>query len=305
MHMSAVTSLRTAVGALSRTPVLVIGGLVYAVVLLPQRALQLASVPLLPGLLQLVTFFVTPFVLAGVVGMAHRALDGPVSLDAFATAGRDRYLDVLLGTLVELGIQLAFAVVFVILGAIVAVSGLSGGAGPATLVGIAVLGLLAFAYLAVLFVIQFYPVAIVVDDVGPVDGVTRSVSFVRNNVLSTLGYSLVTVAVGGLASLPVSGFVAYRFLTADVGPTGGDGPAGVGPFGGMGSGTDAGPGPEAIADALAGGTGLGLSTPEVVGLSLVAAATTGLFFAFRQTYATAFYRRSGRSVEERVLDGEP
>jgi hypothetical protein len=42
----------------------------------------------------------------------------------------------------------------------------------------------------------------------------------------------------------------------------------------------------------------------VVALSLVSVATTALFFTFRHTYATAFYRLNGRSVEERVLDDE-
>jgi hypothetical protein len=306
--MSAITSLRTAVGTLSGAPVVVLGGLVYASVLLPQRALQLAALPFLPTLLQLVTFFVTPFVLAGVIGMARDALDGSGSLDALIETGTDRYLDLLLGTLVELGIQLTFGVVFVVLALIVGVSGVSGGVGPATLVGGGVLVLAVLAYLTVLFVIQFYPIAVVVDDAGPVDGVTRSVSFVRGNVLSTLGYSVVTVVVGGLASLPVSGLVAYRFLAGDVGPAGSGGGMGPGPgsgtepLGGMGTGSGAGTGPGTVVDILAGGPGPALGTPEIVAVSLLGVVTTGVFFAFRQTYATAFYRRRGRTVEERVLD---
>jgi hypothetical protein len=298
--MSAVQSLRTAVDALSRNPVLLLGGLVYALVVLPQRALQLAAVPLAPAAIQLLTFFVTPFVIAGVVGMAREALDGETSPGTLAATGKRRYLALLLATLVEFGIQLAFGVVFVVLALVAVVAG-GGSVGPVAIVGAALAVLLAFAYLIVLFLVQFYPVLVVVDDAGPTDAVAGSVAFVRSNVVSALGYSLVTVVLGALAAVPVSGFAAYRVLTGGAGS--GDAP---GPIrGGMspgGPGPGAGGAPE-IGELLAGG-GLGLSTPEVVALSLVSAATTALFFSFRHTYATAFYRLNGRSVEERVLDGD-
>jgi len=296
--MSAVQSLRTAVDALSRNPVLFLGGLVYALVVLPQRALQLASVPLAPAALQLLTFFLTPFVVAGVVGLAREALDGDASFGTLTETGTARYVDLLLGTLVEFGIQLAFGIAFVVL-ALLAVVAAGGSVGPVGILGAALGVLLALAYLVVLFLIQFYPVLVVVDGAGPVDAVTGSVAFVRGNVVSTLGYSVITVVLGGLAALPVSGFAAYRFLTD--GPGSGDTP---GPIGGGTSpgGPGAGGTPE-LAELFAGG-GLGLSTPEVVALTLVSATTTALFFAFRHTYATTFYRRHGRSVEERVLDDD-
>jgi hypothetical protein len=297
--MSAVQSLRTAVDALSRSPVLFLGGLVYALVVLPQRALQLASVPLAPAALQLLTFFLTPFVVAGVVGMAREALDGDASVGAFTATGKGRYVDLLLATLVEFGIQLAFGIAFLVL-ALVTVVAAGGSVGPVGLAG-AVLGIvLALAYLVVLFLVQFYPIVVVVDDAGPVDAVTGSVEFVRGNVASTLGYSVVTVVLGGLAALPVSGFVAYRFLTSGAGSGETPGPIG----GGMSPGGPGTGGTPGMGELFGGGVGLGLSTPEVVALSLVSAATTALFFAFRHTYATAFYRLNGRSVEERVLDDE-
>jgi hypothetical protein len=296
--MSAVQSLRTAVDALSRNPVLFLGGLVYALVVLPQRALQLASVPFAPAALQLLTFFVTPFVVAGVVGMASEALDGDTSLGALTAAGRERYVDLLLATLVEFGIQLAFGIAFLVLALVTFVAG-GGSAGPVSLLGVALGVVLALAYLAVLFLVQFYPVVVVVDDAGPVDAITGSVAFVRGNVVSTLGYSLITVVLGSLAALPVSGFAVYRVLTSGAGT---DTPGPIG--GGMSpSGPGAGETP-GMAELFAGGGGLGLSTPEVAVLALVSAATTALFFAFRHTYATTFYRRNGRSVEERVLDDE-
>jgi len=300
--MSAVQSLRTATDALARSPILFLGGLAYALVVLPQRALQLAGIPLAPAALQLLTFFVTPFVVAGVLGMAREALDGDTSLRALSETGKDRYVDLLLATIVEFGIQLAFGVAFLVLALIAVVASAGGAVGPVALVGAALGVLLAFAYLAVLFLIQFYPVIVVVDDAGPVDAVTGSVAFVRSNVVSTFGYSVITVVLGGLAALPVSGFAAYRLLTSGPGADGGTpGPIG----GGMTPGAPgSGAGTPQMADVLASGTGLGLSTPEAVALALVSAVATTLFFAFRHTYATTFYRRHGRSVEERVLGDE-
>ncbi|WP_299333201.1 hypothetical protein [Haloplanus sp.] len=305
--MTATGSLRTAVGALSRNPVLVLGALVYALVLLPQRAVQLAGIPVAPTLLQLVTFFVTPFMIAGVLGMARSALDGETSLADLTTVGRDRYADLLLATLVEFGIQLAFGVVLVVVALIAVVAGSAAG-GPATLVAAAAVVVLVIAYLVVLFLIQFYPVVVVVNDAGPVDAVTGSIDFVRSNVAGTLGYTLITVLLGGLASLPVTGFITYRAVTSGGGPLGGGSGDNPGPIGGGmspdgGAGGGAGGAPE-VADLLGGGAGLGLSTPEVVALSVASMVTTALFFAFRHTYATAFYRHHGRSVEERVLGDE-
>lgn len=304
--MTATGSLRTAVGALSRNPVLVLGALVYALVLLPQRAVQLAGIPVAPTLLQLLTFFVTPFIIAGVLGMARSALDGETSLADLTTMGRDRYTDLLLATLVEFGIQLAFGVVLVVVALIAVVAGSAAG-GPAALVAAAAVVVLVIAYLVVLFLIQFYPVVVVVNDAGPVDAVTGSIDFVRSNVVGTLGYTVITVLFGGLASLPVTGFVVYRAVTSGEGALGGGSGDNPGPIGG-GMSPDGGAGgtgsaPE-VADLLGGGAGLGLSTPEVVALSVASMVTTALFFAFRHTYATAFYRHHGRSVEERVLGDE-
>jgi hypothetical protein len=300
--MSAVASLRTAVGALRRQPVLLIAGLCYGLVVLPQRALQLAGVPVAPTLLQMLTFFITPFVIAGVVGMARTALDDDASLDTLATVGKAQYVDLLLATLVEFGIKLAFGIVLVVVGIALVVVG---GSGTGAVVVAAIAVVVALVYLATLLSIQFYPVIVVVDDAGPVEAVTDSVAFVRSNLVGTLGFSAVTVLVGALAALPVVGVAAYRFATAGVGSGGRPGPIGGGMGSRRGGGTGMGTvdGAPALGDAIASG-GLGLSTPEVAALSLVSMAATAVVVAFRLTYATAFYRSNGRSIEAQVLGDE-
>ncbi|MFB6107880.1 MAG: hypothetical protein ABEJ82_03440 [Haloplanus sp.] len=297
--MPAIESLRTSVGALSRNPVVFLAGLLYAVVVLPQRALQLAQIPFAPTALQVVTFFVTPFVVAGLLGMAADALDGEAALDTLSAVGRDRYVPLLIGTFVRFVIQIAFTVAFVVAALVVvfgtglgagAVQGGVGGVGTGALaVAVAVFGVLVLAYVLVFFFVQFFAVAIVVDEADPIEGFKRSVGLVRSNLLSTLGYSVVVLVAGVLSNLPVTGFVLYRLASA--GALSGGGP-------GAGAGAGAGgfaPGATA--------TALSLSTPEVLALSLVSVLATALFLTFQQTYAAAFYRRHTQSVEERVLDG--
>jgi len=299
--MSAIASLRTAVDALRRHPVLVLGGLCYGLVVMPQRAFQLAGVPIAPALLQMLTFFLTPFVLAGVVGMARAGLDDTPSLDELVAVGKDRYVALLLATLLEFGVKLAFGIVLVLLAIALLVTG---GSGAGAVVGAALVVIVAFVYLAVLFLIQFYPVIVVVDDAGPVEAVTESVDFVRSNLVGALGFTAVTLLVGALAALPVTGVAAYNFATSGAGSGGSPGPIGGGMSpGGPAAGPEAANGTAALGDVLASG-GLGLSTPEVLALSLVSVAMTALLVAFRLTYATAFYRSNDRSIEERVLDEE-
>jgi hypothetical protein len=302
--MPALESLRTAITTLVRTPVLFAAGLLYGLILLPQTATQLLGVPFLPLLLQVATFFLTPFVVAGLIGMADESIDGgATTLDRLRTVGRQRYVPLLLGNLIQFGIVLAFGVVFlvVVLAGGVAALGLGGAAGGAgfggaALVLVAVVAVLALLFLLVSFFIQFYQVAIVAGEFDAVDGFKESVSLVRANVVSTLGYSVISFVATVLTSAPVTAFVVWRSLQRSGGLSGGTGTTpGTVPPGQMPGGV--------------GGSAMGslFSPAEAVALTLVTLATATLLTTFQQTYATAFYRRhSGapQSIEERVLAGE-
>ena len=281
--MAAIAALRTALSALGRNPVLFLGGLLYGVVVLPQSALQLAGIPLAPTALQILTFFVTPFVVAGILGMADEALDGDTSLGTLRAAGTDAYVPLLIGNLVAVAIALAFGVALAI--AVVAVvltvgfGSLSGGAagtGALALVGGTLL-LIGLAYLLVNFFIQFYPVLIVLTDADAVESFTGSYGFVRRNLVAALGYSVIQFVVGLLIAAPLTGFIIYRtFQNFDPSSVTTGAGAGAGAAGGFGG--------------LSGSTSL-FSTPEVVALALVSLAVTMLGTAFQQTYAVSFYRR--------------
>ncbi|MFB6129839.1 MAG: hypothetical protein ABEJ28_03350, partial [Salinigranum sp.] len=217
--MAAIQALQTALDALRRNPVLFLGGLILGAILLPQSALQLLQVPLAPFALQVVTFFVTPFVVAGLVGMADESLAGSTRLGTLTAVGRDRYVPLLLGNFVQLAIFVVFGVAFVIVAVVWAVTmgasaagGLTPGAiGAGAVLGVLlVVGLLVLVLIVVMFFIQFFAVAIVVDEEGPIEGFSASFGLVRRNLLSTLGYSIINFVVAVVATAPVSGFVLYR-----------------------------------------------------------------------------------------------
>lgn len=272
--MAAMAALRTALGALGRNPVLFMGGLLYGILVLPQNALQLANVALVPAALQILTFFVTPFVVAGVVGMADEAIDGDTSLGTLRAVGTDKYVPLLAGNVVEfaivavVGVVLGFVGVALVLGVFAGVAGV-----VSVVVGLVVI--------AILFFVQFYPVLIVLTDADTVESFTESYGFVRRNLLATLGYSVIRLVVSLVIAAPFTGIVAYRtFQRFD--------PSSVTTGGGAGTGASA--GGAGGFGALTGGESL-FSTPEVVALSLIGVAVVMLGTAFQQTYAVAFYRR--------------
>jgi hypothetical protein len=288
--MAAIQALRESFSALGRNPVLFLVGLLYGVVLLPQQATQFAGVPAAPTLLQILTFFVTPFVVAGLLGMADEALDGETSLSTLTRVGKARYVPLLVGNLVEFALTLAFGILAAIVGAVLAVVVLGSGGNPgAVALVVAVVGVVVLLFFLVYFFVQFFPVAIVVGETDAVEGFTESYRLVRNNLVSTLGYSVISLVVGIVTTLPVSGFVFWRqFQTfqqfqqagAGGGPTPGQFPGGAGAM-----------------------PGFQFSTQEILLISLISLATTMLLFTFQRTFSTAFYRlHDPRTRPEDLVD---
>jgi hypothetical protein len=282
--MAAIRALRGALAALAGSPVVFLAGLFLSLVVLPQSALQLAGVPLVPFLLQVVTFFVTPFLVAGLVGMADEALDGSTALGTLTRVGRERYVPLLLGNFVQLAIVIVFAIVVGVVAVAVALivgvgavtgGGSSAGVGGAAILAGVVLLLLAVVFLVVQFFLQFFAVSIVVGETGAIDGFKRSYRLVRDNIVATLGYSAVTIVASVATAAPVTAFTLARtFQRMDE--------MGAGPGAGPGAGVPAGP-----------GTGFGgslFSVPEIAAIALISLALGTLLTTFQQTYATSFYR---------------
>ncbi|MCO8266313.1 hypothetical protein NKF06_06880 [Haloferax sp. AB510] len=278
--MAAISSLQTALRGIRSSPVLFLGGLALGLITLPQLATQLAQIPFVPTILTAVTFFVTPFVAAGLYGMAGEAVDrdggGSTSLSTLTAVGREKYVPMLLANIVQLGIVIAFGIVFVIVVVAMAVSlglgGLAAGGGDVSnlalgggfLVGIAVLALLGLVYVVVLFLVQFYPVAVVVGDKGAIESFGESYRLVRNNIIPSLGYSVIRFVVGLVISIPVTGFIIFRTFQNV----------------------------QRVQDAAtpaAAQAGLGFSPTEIAAIAAISMATQMVLATFQYVYAVAFF----------------
>ncbi|WP_410765089.1 hypothetical protein [Haloferax sp. DFSO60] len=276
--MAAISSLFTALSALRRNPVIFFGGLISGLVTLPQFATQLAGIPLVPTGLQILTFFIMPFVAAGIYGMAQESLSNQqTSFSTFTAVGREKYVPLLLANLVNFGIYLAFIIVFGIVAvaavATIGIGALAGGGdfalGTGAIIALVVVALLALVFFIIQFVIQFFPVAVVVDDAGAIEAFGDSYRLVRANILPAIGYWIITFIAGAIVTAPVTGFVIFRTFQniQDVQSAQAAG-------GAM---------PNAAA-------GLGLSLVEVLSLSAISLALTMLLTAFVSTYAVSFYQ---------------
>jgi hypothetical protein len=289
--MSALQSLRRAVSALAGSPVLFLGGFLFALVSLPGNALSLfqqagVSVPggqFLGLPIGLVVFLITPFLVAGLVGMVDESLAGSTGLGTLLDVGRDSYLTMLLAFLARLAIMIVVGIVVGIVGVILLLvvgfgaiaslgaAGGGGGAGAAvggvTLLvvgGYALLAILLFVLLGLL--LEFLPAAVVLDGDGPIDAIRSSASVVASNKVNALGYILVRIAVSLLVTVPTTAFVlirtVQRFQSFDPGSVqGGAQPAQFTLF----------------------------SVPEAAALLLIGFALTMLLTPFRLAYMTTFY----------------
>jgi len=284
--MAVFSSLRTALGSLVYNPVLFVASFLIGLVTLPQNALSLLGVPLAPTLLQLVTFFITPFILAGLIGMAVEAQADGTAVGTLSREGKQHYVPLLLGTLLRTAIQFAFGLVVALFGVVAFVVGIGGagaisdgGLDPGVLVGSLGLVFVAFLlfavlpYIVVMFLIQFFPVAIVAEDRDVIEAFKRSYGVVRSNVISTVGYSILSLIISVFAAAPVTAFTLSRSLSQlQQAGAGGTPPTGRG-FGGAGAGS------------------FSLFSPvEVAIISAMTLVLTTVLLAFQQSYAVAFFQ---------------
>ncbi|GGL73192.1 hypothetical protein GCM10009039_34070 [Halocalculus aciditolerans] len=165
--------------------------------LVPQMLLQ-SAYPLASTLYSLgfsvVFLLVMPFIQGGMFGMADEALTARSSLSRFVTDGRANYLQLLVAYVLLL-------VVNSVIGAVGVAAGFGAllAHGSIGMVFIGLVAISALVYLSVAFFIQFYGQAIVIDDLGAVDGLKHSYAVVRRNLVSTLGYSVFVGILGGVA----------------------------------------------------------------------------------------------------------
>lgn len=258
--MAALKSLRPAISALLRNPILVVVVGLFGLIQLPQFALQ-STQPLMAGMISLgmsaLMVLVMPFFMGGLIGMADEALGGRTGLGTLVSDGKSNYITLLLAYLAILAVNFVIGIgaFFVAIVGGVGVFVGDGQPGFAALGVLVIVGILfVLVYLLVAFVIQFYPQAIVLSDTGLVAGFKRSIGLVRRNLVSVIGYTLI-VLVGSLIFGGVGG-VASILLAPQ--------PQGV-------------PIPE-------------LSLPILAGVGIVYVVALAVLGGFYATYSVAFYR---------------
>ena len=259
--MAAIQSLKPAISSLVRNPIIIVVAAVIGLLQLPQVLVPSTS-PLLATAVSVgvsgLLLFVLPFYQGGIIGMADDARTGTTSIGTLIAAGKSNYVSLLLSSVVVVAIAVAFGVV-VAIGAVVGGVGIVASGGqpsPAILAVVGLIGLLVLGgYLGVMVCIQFYAHEIVLNDAAVADGFTGSVRLVRENLLSTIGYSLLVFVGGGL----IGGLSAAASILLSPQP----------PLQSML--------PE-------------LSLPVMLGVGLVSILATALLGAFYATYSVTFYR---------------
>jgi len=312
--MGAIGALSTAAGALRRNPVIFFGVLAISIVGSLTTIGQVVG-----GLVPVVvagvaTFLLQPFLLGGVLGMADEGVAGRTSVGTVLREGAANYLTLLGATIIQIvlfaaiGIVWAIGVGVVVLGAGFVVSGGGGaGGGGGGVLGLGLeLGFLAFvllsvlAFLALVYFIQFYDVAVVVDDTGPWEAFKRSYTVVRRNLLSTLGYTLIAQIINLIALVPT-----FWLLFS--------GPGGFDPESAAAGGGTAGAGTEGMAGGGMAGGGDPFASATVAELAPELAVTIvlgTLVSSFLITYRVAYYgdathreRGTGPEVADSVTSG--
>jgi len=196
LHMGAVSALTTAAGTLRKNPV------IFAGVFILSAVGSLTTIGQVSGTLialvgVLATLLVSPFVRAGVLGMAEEATAEKTSLSTLLSEGRASYLSLLGATVLQ-------AILFGLVGAIWAVGVIAaligGGGGPGSIA--AAIGLSVLVFFVPIYLLQFYDVAIVVSDTSAWGGFKRSFGFVRSHLLSALGYTIIAQTINLLVFVP-------------------------------------------------------------------------------------------------------
>lgn len=192
--MVTVSAFKDGAAALRANPVLLVAGLLVGAVSQLQYIGQLIESPLLSAGVSLVWLVGFPLVLGGFIGMARAAIEGTdVSLTRFVTESRTHYRRLLLGNvlfvLLVLGTVIGLGLVGFVFGiGSIALAAINEMAAFAAGVGSIVVGLVSI--LVVILFVQFYDAAIVIESKGVINAFRRSVTLVRSNVTSVVGFSL-------------------------------------------------------------------------------------------------------------------
>lgn len=211
--MGVFSSLSDGIGALQRNPLIVALVFAYSLLGAGMSAAQVVD-QLLLFLAVLVFYLFVPFFIGGIIGMVHGGLRGGTSVRRFVADGKSNYLPLLGGGLLLGVIMFVLYVIVAIVGFIAAIfvlgAGSMAGVTSASLVILAIGGLVGLLIVMLpWFFLQFFPAALVVDDVGLVDSFKRSGGLARDNFTSVLGFDGLAFLINLVAQVPT----VYLFYT--------------------------------------------------------------------------------------------
>ncbi|WP_372479065.1 hypothetical protein ACAH01_09955 [Halomicrobium sp. HM KBTZ05] len=212
--MKSAGALATGIDTLRRQPQIVAILFAFSLLSTGLSAAQFVN-PLLAYPATGVVYLLLPFLVGGLVAYVAASMTETPSFGQFFAAGRDHYVGLLLGGLllgvVTLVLYVLVAIVFFVAVVLVFGFALNTGLGTATLLVVALLSLVGFLVVLVpWFLSQFFPAAMVLDGDGVADSFRRSLSLVRSNVVSVLGFDLLAFVIGLFAQLPT----AFLFYTS-------------------------------------------------------------------------------------------
>ncbi|RQH00761.1 DUF7847 domain-containing protein [Natrarchaeobius oligotrophus] len=211
--MAVLPAFKDGVTVLREHPVILLAGLLFALVGQVTSAGEVVDSWIVSALGVVVAFLIGPFFLGGLIGMALEALEGSKpTLGLFVESGTRFYVSLLGATVLLTGLFFVLVFVGTLVGVVSVFAGFAAtGAesGAAGLLGVGIgllvfLGVFLVAFVAFLF-LQFFNTAIVVDGERAIDSFSRSVSLVRANLRSVIGYSLLWIAVWTVAFAPIIG----------------------------------------------------------------------------------------------------
>lgn len=211
--MKPVAALSRSIDTLQRNPIIVAILFGFALVSTGISAVQMIN-PLLVYLAMGAIYLALPFLIGGLVAMVADGLTGKSSLDTFLSGGKSNYVGLLIGGL-ALGVvmMILYFVVLIalaIFAAFVLGIGMAGGLSTASLLIVAVFGLVGFVVVMLpWFLSQFFPAAMVISGDGVTDSFRRSVGLVRSEFLSIVGFDVLTFLISFVTQIPT----IYLFYT--------------------------------------------------------------------------------------------
>ncbi len=198
---------------------LLVPALVYTILSLPTLLQSFSGSTSSAGVAAEVAYgvllwLVAPFFTAGIMGVALEARRGNASFSTFFQFARERYLNLLIATVVVVIAALGVAMV-ALLGGMVAYLGGKMVSEQAGVIAVALfLMLFGILVIAAAVLFSFYDACVVVEASDPLSAFACSMRFVRSNLVHVLAFFVLAIAILILLSLPNAVAMLYYLLTS-------------------------------------------------------------------------------------------